>query len=403
MNVMMLSLMYPEDTKKQVARDVKDKLQNQINSYQRAFAEGIRANLQTGERLDIVNSLPVGVFPLQYRRPVISSGWHDGHTMYELGCFNLLGIKQRGRARRAARQLAAWCAQDPSNRVVLMYTMYLPYLEAVARVRRRYPDLKACVIVTDLPNELGLASGRKGLLKRIEYARGRRSMALCRSMDAFVLLTRPMADAMGVCDKPCLVIEGLIQRGGEPEIPTGAAGTDGRLAVLYSGTLEPDLGVAELLEAFAAMPDYDLWICGQGSMDAAVARAAESHANIRYFGFVSHDRALELQARAALLINPRSPRGVFTRYSFPSKTLEYMRSGKPVACYRLEGIPKEYDPYLRYIEGEGAGAIMRAVRETLELPEEERLMLGRRARAFVLANKTPQIQCRRLMDFLRSL
>ena len=55
MNVMMLSLMYPEDTKKQVARDVKDKLQNQINSYQRAFAEGIRANLQTGERLDIVN------------------------------------------------------------------------------------------------------------------------------------------------------------------------------------------------------------------------------------------------------------------------------------------------------------------------------------------------------------
>ena len=265
------------------------------------------------------------------------------------------------------------------------------------------PDLKACVIVTDLPNELGLASGRKGLLKRIEYARGRRSMALCRSMDAFVLLTRPMADAMGVCDKPCLVIEGLIQRGGEPEIPTGAAGTDGRLAVLYSGTLEPDLGVAELLEAFAAMPDYDLWICGQGSMDAEVARTAESHANIHYFGFVSHDRALELQARAALLINPRSPKGVFTRYSFPSKTLEYMRSGKPVACYRLEGIPKEYDPYLRYIEGEGASAIMRAVRETLELPEEERLMLGRRSRAFVLANKTPQIQCRRLMDFLRSL
>ena len=110
-----------------------------------------------------------------------------------------------------------------------------------------------------------------------------------------------------------------------------------------------------------------------------------------------------MQARAALLINPRSPRGVFTRYSFPSKTLEYMRSGKPVACYRLEGIPKEYDPYLRYIEGEGASAIMRAVRETLELPEEERLMLGRRSRAFVLANKTPQIQCRRLMDFLRSL
>ena len=32
MNVLMLSLMYPEDMKTQVARDAKDKLQNQINS-----------------------------------------------------------------------------------------------------------------------------------------------------------------------------------------------------------------------------------------------------------------------------------------------------------------------------------------------------------------------------------
>ena len=403
MNVLMLSLMYPEDTKDQVARDAKDKLQNQINSYQRAFVEGIRANLQDGEGMEIVNALPVGVFPLRYRRAVIPSGWHDGHAVYELGCFNLPGIKQRGRARRAARQLAGWCSRDPSNRVVLLYTMYLPYLEAVARVRRRYSDLKACVIVTDLPNELGLASGRKGLLKRIEYARGRRSMALCRSMDAFVLLTRPMADALGVHDKPFLVIEGLIQRGEEPAHPAEQADPSARPAVLYSGTLEPDLGVAELLEAFAGMPEYDLWICGQGSMDAAVAQAAENHANIRFFGFVSHERALELQAHASLLINPRSPRGVFTRYSFPSKTLEYMRSGKPVACYRLEGIPKEYDPYLRYIEGEGADAIRRAVRAVLALSHQERRSLGERARAFVIAHKTPEVQCRRLVTFLRGL
>ena len=51
MNVLMLSLMYPEDMKTQVARDARDKLQNQINSYQRAFVEGIKANLLPDERL----------------------------------------------------------------------------------------------------------------------------------------------------------------------------------------------------------------------------------------------------------------------------------------------------------------------------------------------------------------
>lgn len=96
MNVLMLSLMYPEDMKTQVARDARDKLQNQINSYQRAFVEGIKSNLLPDERLEIVNALPVGVFPLQYRRLLIPSGWHDGHAMYELGCINLPGMKQYG-------------------------------------------------------------------------------------------------------------------------------------------------------------------------------------------------------------------------------------------------------------------------------------------------------------------
>lgn len=63
MNVLMLSLMYPEDMKTQVAHDAKDKLQNQIDSYQRAFVEGIKSNLLPHERLEIVNALPVGVFP----------------------------------------------------------------------------------------------------------------------------------------------------------------------------------------------------------------------------------------------------------------------------------------------------------------------------------------------------
>ena len=168
MNVLMLSLMYPRDTLEEVSRNAKDKLQIQIDSYQRAFAEGIGENLGRGEALDIINALPVGVFPKQYSKALLPAGWHDGHTLYELGCINLPGLKQCGRALRAAQRIAAWCAQSTQNRTVLIYTVYLPYLQAVMRVKKRYPDLKACVIVTDLPNEFGLASGRSGLLKRIE-------------------------------------------------------------------------------------------------------------------------------------------------------------------------------------------------------------------------------------------
>lgn len=400
MNVLMMSLLYPEDMRDEVKRNVKDKLQNQVNNYQRAFIDGICRNLHEGERLDILNALPVGIYPLQYRRLHIPASRHDGGTIRELGCVNLPFFKQRGRKRRAVRALTEWLKSSPNNRTVLVYTLYLPYLQAIEKVKRKYSDLKACVIVTDLPNELGLASGRRGLLKRIEYARGKQSVALCQAMDGFVLLTAPMAQALKITHKPTEIIEGLILPKANAVAQTSQEAA--RPAVLYTGTLEKDLGIGSLLQAFEHLPECDLWICGAGSMQAEVQAAAEHNHNIHFYGFVSQEKALELQANATLLINPRPSQGVFTRYSFPSKTLEYMRSGKPVLCCKLEGIPADYDPYLCYMD-EGADGIRTAVKEMLALAPQKRAAIGQAARDYVLKYKEPFVQCQKLMSLLREL
>ena len=99
---------------------------------------------------------------------------------------------------------------SPDNRSVLVYTQYLPYMQAICSVKKHYPDLKATVIVTDLPNEMGLASGRKGIMKQLEKRMGDRSLQALRQMDGFVLLTESMAEALPVRSKPYIVLEGLI-------------------------------------------------------------------------------------------------------------------------------------------------------------------------------------------------
>lgn len=404
MNLMLMALMYPNDMTAELARNVLDKLQNQVNNYQRAIEDGIRQNLCPNEKLSILNSLPVGIYPMQYRKLCIPAGWHDGERMYELGCMNFPPIKQRGRMKRAERMLERWIGESPDNRTVLIYTLYLPYLQAVECVKHRHPDLRVIVIVTDLPNELGLSSGRRGLMKKIEYARGRACISLCNAFDGFVLLTEPMASALAIEDKPRIIIEGIILPANSNEaLMDGIDCNEARPVVLYSGTLERDLGIPQLLEAFQAMPDVALWVCGFGSMESEVSAAAERYENIQYMGFVSHREALALQKRATLLINPRPSSGAFTRYSFPSKTVEYMRSGKPVVCHKLEGIPDDYDPYLAYIAGDGAEGIQDAVQKLLSLGEDELRKRGENARAFVLESKNPRVQGGRLMDFLRSL
>lgn len=400
MNILMMTLLYPQDQLAEVTRNAKDKLQNQINSYQRAFVEGIQANLRPDEHLDILNSLPVGIFPLQYKKLYLKAGTHDGGTIRQMGCINLPWFKQKVRYHTAVRAITEWIRKDSNNRTVLVYTQYLPYMQALAKVKRRFPDIKVAVIVTDLPNEMGLSSGRSGLLKRIEYRMGAKSLSLLRQMDGFVLLTEPMANALTIRQKPFTVIEGLILA--DTHMLPAAASAHDHPVFLYTGTLERALGIGEMLEAFAEMPEYELWICGQGNMRAEVEDFAAHHANIRYFGFVAQNEALTMQASATALFNPRQPNGIFTRYSFPSKTLEYMRSGKPVLCCRLEGIPADYDPYLCYMDI-GKEGIIRAVRSLMSLSPKERERKGNAARKYVLEHKNPRIQCQKLLQLLRSL
>ena len=398
MNILMLTLMYPHDQMAEVTQKAKDKLQNQINNYQHAFVEGIRQNFNANEKLDVLNCLPVGIYPLQYRQLFLKSGWHDNGTIKQLGCINFPWFKQKCRYRAAKAAIRNWLEQDKANRTVLVYTQYLPYMRALAKLKKQYSDLKVTVIVTDLPNEMGLASGRKGLLKKLEYKMGSQSLALLRQMDGYVLLTESMAEALQLKDKPYTVIEGLILSNVQMPSSTEEAAP----VFLYTGTLEPGLGIAEMLKAFQQMPEYELRICGQGTMKSEIEAYAAKCSNIHYLGFVSQQEALALQASATALLNPRQPDKLFTRYSFPSKTLEYMRSGKPVLCCKLEGIPDDYDPYLTYMEA-GETGIMAAVQKLMTLTPDQRMQQGQIARSYVLEQKNPSRQCHKLLAFLRRL
>jgi glycosyltransferase involved in cell wall biosynthesis len=50
------------------------------------------------------------------------------------------------------------------------------------------------------------------------------------------------------------------------------------------------------------------------------------------------------------MLNPRDPSWRGTPYSFPSKLLEYLTTGKPIISTRLPGIPAEYFEVLRPVD-----------------------------------------------------
>ena len=171
---------------------------------------------------------------------------------------------------------------------------------------------------------------------------------------------------------------------------------------IYTGTLARRYGIQDLLLAFSRIdiPTARLWICGAGDMQEAVVNLAKRDSRVTFYGRIPRSEAMVLQGRAHVMVNPRRPEGEFTRYSFPSKTMEYLASGRPVITHWLPGIPEEYRHYLIAPETGDAAGLESTMRHVAAMTPEDLRKLGEVGREFVLKHKSPRVQVGRLLEGL---
>ena len=161
--------------------------------------------------------------------------------------------------------------------------------------------------------------------------------------------------------KPYTVIEGFL-----PQVSFDYKQKREPKTILYTGSLNAAFGIKNLLKAFMDIedPQYRLWICGVGDHQKAVEDAAKMDQRIQYMGYLDKKQISLLQTRCDVLINPRPPQDEFTKYSFPSKTMEYLLSGSKVLMYKLEGVPQEYYQYIYEIKKGGIDGLREAIIST---------------------------------------
>ena len=159
-----------------------------------------------------------------------------------------------------------------------------------------------------------------------------------------------------------------------------------------------------LVDAFMLTTDsrFRLVLCGSGVLREYVEKAALSDKRIVYKGRVSHDEVVRLQRNSTMLINPRRPNGGITKYSFPSKTMEYMSSLTPMIGYHLEGIPEEYYQYMYTPKDLTQKSLAECINQTLSLPLSVLQEKADAAFKFVAENKNSVAQVQRMIDFLKA-
>ena len=249
-----------------------------------------------------------------------------------------------------------------------------------------------CVgIITDLPDMLG---GGSLYLKMGNF--------VIRHCSHYILLTEAMNAYIQNPGKPYVVLEGHADASMERRKPALEKKLHPRVC-LYAGGVSKLYGLGHLVEGFrlADIPNAQLHIYGPGDYVEELKTIAGEDSRIVYGGMLLSSQVVEKEMEATLLVNPRPTHEEFVKYSFPSKTMEYMASGTPVLTTMLPGMPREYYEYVDFIEEESPEGVAQALKKVLAQTDDALFQKGCRGRAFVLKHKNNVVQAQKILDMLK--
>ena len=278
------------------------------------------------------------------------------------------------------------------------YVSVLPFV----LFANRFVHTKIIAIVADIYDYMGNVDNNNGRVSKLKNWIKNKNQKRYLKMDGFILLTEQMNEVINLNKKPYIVIEGCSDSNMSDVHNTQK---NEKKVILYSGKLSEKFGIKLLIEAFKKIKqdDVELWIYGDGEAKNYVSTEAEENSNIIYKGLVSNREVVMAQMQATLLVNPRPTKQQFTRYSFPSKNIEYMASETPMLTTILPGMPKEYYDYVFLIKDESVNGLYKAMSDVLALPTEEIELKGKIAKEFIMKNKNEKVQAEKILEFLEGV
>lgn len=404
-NLVFLGAHYTDLMEEEILRKTKKGMQTAANKLQWAILHGLNS---LREVKLISYSLPF-LAPYPNGSLFLTSpfrGFHeqDGIRTEFLPFVNIWGYRNISRFSslcRVVQQSSAFL--KTSCDVVIAYSCHTPILGAAIRAKEINPKLHICLIVPDLPEFMNLSENRSLAYKVLKEIDNTAQSKLIKKVDSFVLLTKQMVEALNVGNRPYCIVEGITPSWSFHTTRHDNSKTqENKRQITYTGTLNRQFGIMDLVEAFIGIDDtqLELIVCGSGEAEKDVIKAAALDKRIRFLGVLSADDTRKIQETASVLVNPRLGDGEYTKYSFPSKNLEYLLSGNPVVVHKLEGIPDEYDEFFIYAEGDDSDSLRKAIVKTLSMSSEEVTKRKSTVLDYLLNNKTEKAAARKIYSMI---
>lgn len=402
----MLGGILPPNEYETIIKNSKGVVQYAADALQKSILCGLRS---CEDNVSLINLPFISSFPLRYKSLYIRSYDFLFNTVWgtiesqNVGFCNLSVYKMLSRYINARKALQKHINEITSQEqiCILCYCINVPLMLACAKIKQNRPNVKLVVIAPDLPEFM---SQQRNVLKdAYKYCQQKKLNKIYKSVDGWVLLSKHMSERLPTKENNWIVMEGIFNKVAD-EIHSNESKSAERY-IMYAGTLAQRYGIQSLVRAFhnSKLTDVNLCICGAGDSKSMIEKYASLDSRIKYLGQLKREDVLALQKHATLLVNPRTPEGEFTKYSFPSKTMEYLASGVPTLMYKLPGVPEEYFEHCYVVEELGEHVLTQTLESVLSKDSAELKRKGEKARQFILEYKNPEIQMRKVIEFIKTL
>lgn len=345
----------------------------------------------------VVSSPRIPAYPRVSLKKVEDIDWKCyGATIHTVGFNNNVITGFIDRKKNIVSKACEWADKYSSKKkVLLLYSMHSPFLEAAKEIKKKYPDTEVGMIVPDLPIYMATYKGIKRVLKAADI---KKINKLLPYVDKYILYTKHMATYLGLKDNEWIVLEGLID---VKKIKTNNTKNDKKPSIcLYAGRLDKRYAIDKLIKAFEYIPDAELHLYGNKNDAKEFNELLSSNKNTKYMGALTQEQIFIKMQEADLLINPRPSNLDLAKYSCPSKTFEYMASGTPVLMTKLPGLPEEYYPYLYFFKNESVEGFAESIHQILNQGNDVLFKKGLLAQQFLIQNKDANKQVARIVDFI---
>ena len=340
MDVLLLCGYFEPKYQQEISEKTKTWVENAANTFQQRLIAGLK---KQDINLQVVSAPFIGPWPTAYEDKAFK-GFKAGESTENIQYVpfnNIWGYRNISRTAVLKKSVKEFVRHTKAEKkAIIVYCPHTPFLEAAVYGKQLDKSIHIHMVVPDLPQYMNLSKKAHPVydfFKKIDIHKMEKLIA---HVDSFMLLTEYMAEKLQVGKRPYIVVEGITDK--QQAAPNKREKHGKKVA--YAGKLVEAFGAKRLIEAFELIedPQASLHICGGGELKPYVEEMCKKDSRIHYHGVVSAEKANEILQQADVLVNPRQNDDEYTKYSFPSKNIEYLMTGNAVVAYMLDGMPEIY-------------------------------------------------------------